>query len=195
MARLPTFPNLLDEALKLSITYLRRDNILKPNTHLNVVTNWTKKGKHIASINIEVKTADADGYIILDYSFNDKPIRYTIQLTSIKSNLGNGLIWYFVCPITNKRCRLLYQIQGYFYHRDAFPNTVYETQTRSKYMRYLETNFADMVGVNLLYDKIHQKHFKKYYNGKPTKRYKKLMERIRQAEAMQPDAHLKELAE
>ncbi|HLS10530.1 MAG TPA: hypothetical protein VK050_00050 [Flavobacteriaceae bacterium] len=192
MARNPTFPSLYDNALQLSITSLKNDNFIQSNIHRKGVSNWTIKGKHIASINIEVKTADAYGYIILDYSFNDKPISYKVGLTTIKSNLGNGLIWYFVCPKTNKRCRILYQIKGMFLHREAFPNAMYYTQTRCKLMRHLETKFGDMVGIHRLYDKIHQKHFKKYYNGKPTKRYKKLMERINKAQSIPYDVYFRE---
>lgn len=132
MARNPTFPDLLDEALQLSTTSLTKDYFLKSNTHQQGVCNWTIRGDHRASISLEVKTAETDGYVILDYKYNDKPVRYTIQLTTIKSNLGKGLIWYFVCPITNKRCRILYQLQGRFLHREAFSNAMYYTQIRSK---------------------------------------------------------------
>src|SRR5690625_7235669 len=79
-----------------------------------------------------------------------------------------------------------------FLHREAFPNAMYYTQTRCKLMRHLETKFGDMVGIHRLYDKIHQKHFKKYYNGKPTKRYKKLMERINKAQSIPYDVYFRE---
>ncbi|MCP4442054.1 MAG: hypothetical protein GY810_24355, partial [Aureispira sp.] len=32
------------------------------------------------------------------------------------------------------------------------------------------------------YEEIYSKHFKKYYNGKPTKRYKRLLQKIEDAE-------------
>ncbi|MDZ7847667.1 MAG: hypothetical protein U5L96_13370 [Owenweeksia sp.] len=37
-----------------------------------------------------------------------------------------------------------------------------------------------------LYRELHSKNFKKYYRGKPTKRYLRLMEQIKKAERIEP---------
>ncbi len=104
------------------------------------------------------------------------------MLVSIPSNLGKGKVWYFVCPHTNKRCRKLYLISGYFLHREAFNGCMYESQTKSKKWREMERVYGSYFKSDECYEELHKKHFKKFYNGKPTKRYLKLMQKISQSE-------------
>ncbi len=100
------------------------------------------------------------------------------------SNLGKGLIWYFLCPQTNKRCRKLYLIGGYFLHRTAFKGCMYKTQTKSKECRQLDKTLGVYFRIDNLYSQLSQKHFKKTYAGKPTKRYLRIMEQIQKTESI-----------
>ena len=60
-------------------------------------------------------------------------------------------------------------------HRTAFNGAMYESQTRSKNFRDL----ANLFGTNSNpHKKLNSKYFKKYYAGKPTKRYKKILTEI-----------------
>jgi len=99
-------------------------------------------------------------------------------------NLGKGLIWYFLCPQTNKRCRKLYSIGGYFLHREAFSGCMYETQTQSKKHRQLDKSLGAFFKTDDLYSQLYQKHFKKTYAGKPTKKYLRILEQIKKAESI-----------
>jgi len=83
------------------------------------------------SISINVNTQSEQPYIELDYNYRDKPRNYKVYLTSTPSNLDKGKIWYFLCPHTNKRCRKLYSIGGYFLHREAFKNCMYQSQSQT----------------------------------------------------------------
>jgi len=114
----------------------------------------------------------------LDYKFNDKPINYQVQLVTIPSNLGGGVYWFFICPHTGKRCRKLYLVDGYFFHRSAFQGCFYEKQTYSASKRQMDRAFALLFGADKLYEQIHSKHFKEHYKGEPTKRYKKIWSKI-----------------
>lgn len=109
------------------------------------------------------------------------------------SNLGNGDIWYFLCPVTKKRCRKLYSIGGYFLHREAFNSCMYESQTHSKYYRSLDKRFGGVFKQERLYEELYSKHFKKFYNGKPTKRYIKIMQEIEKTETINYDPFEAEL--
>ncbi len=100
------------------------------------------------------------------------------------SNLGKGLIWYFLCPQTNRRCRKLYSIGGYFLHREAFNGCMYETQTQSKKYRQLDKTLGAYFEIDNLYEELYKKNFKKTYAGKPTKRYLRIMEQIQKAESI-----------
>jgi hypothetical protein len=59
---------------------------------------------------------------------------------------------------------------------------MYEKQTYSKYGRSLDKIFGTYYGMEKAYEKIHSKHFKKYYAGKPTKKYLRILEQIQKAE-------------
>jgi hypothetical protein len=188
MPKFPTFPTLYDEALQINISKLKEWGYLKPNQIMRGTLNWTwRNSGRQNSISIEVNTQSETPYILLDYKYGDEPRKYKVYFTSTPSNLNRGEIWYFLCPQTNKRCRKLYSISGYFLHREAFRGCMYECQTQSKKWRELEKNFGAYFNNDELYMELHSKHFKKYYKGKPTKRYLRLMKKINEAESIHPD--------
>ena len=45
----------------------------------------------------------------------------------------------------------------------------------------LQKLFYEVFGIDLAYDKINAKHFKRFYNGKPTKKYLKCLEQIKRS--------------
>ena len=108
--------------------------------------------------------------------------KYKVQLISVPSNLGKGVIWYFVCPSKGKLCRKLYLADTYFYHREAFNDCLYEKQTQSKKSRYLDKMLGAYFKTVQLFEQLYKKNFKKQYAGKPTKKYLKLTQQIQKAE-------------
>lgn len=179
-----TFPTLYDEALQISISKLKEWKYLKPEQTKSGTLTWSRSGNQIGSISIRVNTHREQPYIELDYKYNDEPRNYKIRLVSIPSNLGKGFIWYFLCPQTNKRCRKLYLIGGYFLHREAFNGCMYESQIQSKRYRQLGKTLGAYLRTDDLYSQLHQKYFKKTYAGKPTKKYLRIMEQIQKLESI-----------
>lgn len=182
MPKFPTFPTLYDDVLQMNITKLKQWGYLKPNQIKSGQLDWSRNGEVFASISIRANTISQNPFIELDYNFNNDPRNYKVQLVSMPSNLGKGLIWYYLCPQTNNRCRKLYSIGGYFLHREAFNNCFYQSQVRSKYYRELDKNFSAFFKIDKIYEEMHSKHFTKYYNGKPTKRYLKLKKQLKEVE-------------
>lgn len=176
------FPTLYDSALQINISKLKSWGYLNTEQIKSGILNWSRNGNPTGSISIQVKTHSEQPYIELDYKYRDEPRNYKIQLVSIPSNLGKGLIWYFLCPATNKRCRKLYSIGGYFLHRDAFKGCMYESQTFSKYYRRLDKTLGVHFRTERLYEEVFKKHFKKTYAGRPTKKYLRIIEQIRKAD-------------
>ncbi len=182
MPKFPTFPTLYNEVLQLSISNLKEWEYLNPEQIKNGTLTWSRNGNKIGSISIKVNTHSEQPYIELDYKYRDEPRNYKVSLVSMPSNLGKGLIWYFLCPETNKRCRKLYSIGGYFLHREAFNGCMYETQTHSKKWRQIEKIYGNYFDSEKYYKELYSKHFRKYYKGKPTKRYLNLLAKIQDAE-------------
>jgi hypothetical protein len=96
--------------------------------------------------------------------------------------LGEGEILYFECPKTKNRCRNLYLIGDYFTHREAYKSVYYEKQTYSKRSRDLDRFYASFHEEEKAHLELNSKNFKKFYNGRPTKRYKRLIAIIKRCE-------------
>jgi hypothetical protein len=182
MPKPSTFPTLYNEALQLNISKLKEWGYLDPKQIKSGTLNWLRNGNPTGSISIQVNTYCERPYIILDYKFKDEPRNYKVYFTTSPSNLQLGEIWYFICPQTKKRCRKLYLISGYFLHREAFNGCVYESQTQSKKYRQLDKTFGAYFRTDDLYSQLYNKHFKKTYAGKPTKKYLRIIEQIQKAE-------------
>lgn len=179
-----TFPTLYDDMITVSISFLSNIGYLKPGHRRNGVITWSRNGNKIGSISIRVNTLPESPYLELDYKYNEAPINYRVQLVSAPSNLGKGVVWFFICPHTGKRCRKLYSIGGYFYHRSAFRGCMYEKQTQSKKSRYLDKTLGAYFRTDELFEMLYKKHFKKHYAGKPTKKYLKITRQIQLADSI-----------
>ena len=179
-----TFPTLYNEALQIHISKLKGWGYLDPEQIKIGTLNWSSNGNPTGSISIKVDTHSEQPYIELDYKYRDVPRNYKVYLTSTPSNLNRGKIWYFICPQTKKRCRILYSIGGYFLHREAFKGCMYETQTQSKKYRQLDKTLGAYFKSDHLYSELYKKNFKKTYAGKPTKKYLRIMEQIQKAESI-----------
>ena len=138
--------------------------------------------------------ASVPPYIELDYKYRDEPRKYRVRLVSVPSNLGAGEVWYFLCPHTGKRCRILYSVGGWFLHREAFRRVYYDSQVQSKKTR----NYMHVVGplfkTDKLYDELYKPYFKRYYAGKPTKRYARIQKKLERSEKVSVENYEKVVA-
>lgn len=176
MGRHSTNRVVIDEALKLKTKDLKRFGYLKEFSVITGVMCWSSNFGNKSEINLSLN--NYNNLLTLSYKSNGKAIRYDVQIIYITSNLGKGQIPLFICPATNKKCRNLYLVNGYFLHRTASKNVIYDSQTQSKYYRFLDKNFGKAFKVEAYYREIYSKHFKTHYKGKLTKRYKMLLNKI-----------------
>lgn len=137
MGRYSTSPHLYDECLQLSTTMLKEYGYLNENQLHSGVISWTSIHS-ISKITIRVNTFK--NIVTLDYSVRGAPKKYDIKLVTMNSNIGDGKIWFFICPFTNKRCRKLYLGSEYFAHRTAYTG-MYSGQTESKWYRKMSKLF------------------------------------------------------
>lgn len=186
MPKPATYPYLFDEALQMNVTKLKKWGYLEPGHVLSATLRWGNNENLRGSISITVNTKAQRPFIELDYKFRDEPRKYHVYLTTKPSNLGNGNIWYFICPATGKLCRKLYCLGGYFLHREAFKGYMYESQIFSKKWREMDKLYSAFFNERI-YEQIYKKHLKKTYAGKPTKKYAKLMIELAKAERISVD--------
>ena len=183
MAKWSSMPDEVESARTIKMKFLRDNDIVKPNNFRSGSLIWTSTNGNKNSISYSVRTEDAEGVLRLNYVHNEINKRdYEVKLITRKSNLCDGLIWFFVCPNSKKVCRILHLNSGYFLHRTVFNNFYYEQQTKSKKWRLLYSkSFSDAFRDDLYFE-MHKKNMKKFYKGKITRTFKRLLVRKRNAE-------------
>ncbi len=183
MGRYPTYPTLFNEALQLSITKLKKWDYLKKDQLKSGIISWSRNGDKIASISIMVNTHSNPPYVELNYQHNGINKNYKIHLVSVSSNLGKGEFYLFVCPVTNKRGRKLYLINGQFVHRSAYAG-MYESQIKSKSLRQLEKTLGALFNYDNVNRETYSKGYTRYYKGKPTRKYKRVLKALKKTEGI-----------
>ena len=169
-----------EDCRRLKISDLKKLGCLTYGQHGTMPLIWKSNGEVTAKINIHLYITSEDPKIILEYTCNGDPRKYQIDLITMPSNLGRGVIWYFRCHYTGKLCRQLYLADGYFLHRSGLKNTIYSIQNYSKKSRQLYKYFGGLDSVDNAEKKIYAKYSKPYYNGQQTKWYKKSMKYLKQ---------------
>jgi hypothetical protein len=179
MGRYSTGAITTGEAQRIEISYLFKQGFISRGKGIQGTLSWNN-GNRIGFIS---ELSEGKQEIRLYYQ-NQKPtgeindLDYRIQLSSIPSNLGRGLIWYFICPISGRKARILYKCYGslYFKSRKAYQGRIYYScQIASKNNLHNERYFSLEKEIGKLKPLIR----KKQYQGKETR----LQERIRKLEA------------
>ncbi|WP_242093617.1 hypothetical protein [Aestuariivivens sediminicola] len=182
MPKFPSYPLLFDELLSLSVSDLKKLGYLQQGKLKSGKLQWSRYGQVTSSIGVMVDFIKKAPRLRLNYNCNGNKYDYWVSFQSVLSNLGFGEVWFFICPFTHKRCRKLHLINGSFMHRSNLPSGMYESQTKSKSWRHLDKVYGSLFKMDRLYEELYSKHFKTHYNGKPTKRYLRLMEQIQKAD-------------
>lgn len=144
--------------------------------------HWTRPSGSRITIKFHLYTDGSTGTLTLYYGLNNgNEVIENIALVSQSSNLGRGVCWYFICPKTGNKCRVLFFYKGYFVHRKALSGFYYLQQTKSRKNRDL---YSRAVKDNIN-DEILEEYYKPYrritYAGKYTKPFTRLTKRLEKA--------------
>ena len=162
---------IIDEMHTINIKSLNEWGYLNADTRKGGTITWRMRGEVTGSINIESELAIGVSALVLSYNSGGEAIRYGVKLITRESNLGLGVYWLFVCPVTGRACRKLYLYNRRFVSRHAIPGALYDRQTWSRYGRALATFFEG--------DEPPPRRLKRHYRGKPTPRYLQYMRKQR----------------
>jgi hypothetical protein len=165
---------------RIELSYFIKKNLFKKHSFSSGVMSWNCRGENTGSISYETVFNDTDKYIRLKYTITDNQgiktnYDYKINLIPVKSNLGIGNVYYFECPVSYQKCRVLYLAYSshYFKCRSAYQHRIYyEIQRVSKQFYYLQRYFD----IEKQLDKIYygKKYFKETYRGQETRAYKRI---------------------
>ncbi|MEZ4941150.1 MAG: hypothetical protein R3D58_09790 [Saprospiraceae bacterium] len=192
MAKTPTFPLILDRCYTVSIGDMKRWGSLVPGQYKSGSVYWERAGSREASVGYFafISREPGQAYIQFNYTCDGEQIQWRVPLLSVPSNLGKGLVWFFRCPVTGKRCKKLHFIDRRFMHRSAVRGAMYKRQTESKKYRKLNRFFdAYEIGADVLAE-MEKPYFKEEYQGKPTRRCLRL---IRKAERVERRVNVREV--
>lgn len=165
------YPLIINNMKRLCVQTFVNGGCIKQGYVVQGISNWTTQGEVTSSISFKIDYTKQEPIIILDYSNEQKDYSISIQITSVKSNLGKGKIYYFICPETKKRCKYLTLFRCEFIHRTALPYAFYESQWYSKKIRFCDKVLKIQNKHYKALDLIDSKHFKREYNKRLTKTF------------------------
>lgn len=176
MSKPYTAPLLINQQKTLTTGFLSKSGYLKPNKQATGGTGWTSNRNKDLDIQItSIMEKDNERIILKYYAFNGQLIEQTIYLVGRLSNLGKGAVWFFICPFNDTICRNLIFVNNRFMHRSNLKNAMYSIQAESKRWRKIFQLMPNIPTCKAYLKEPEARYYKRYYNGKLTKRYKKYL--------------------
>src|SRR5690349_11165343 len=103
-------------------------------------------------------------------------MNYNIIIIGMPSNLGKGLVYYFLCPFTHKKCKILYKGYGalHFRSRESYSHRIYyPCQLSSRLDKHNDRYWA----IEKKLEGLDKKYTKYHYRGRKTAK-KQRIERL-----------------
>ncbi|MDH4203412.1 MAG: hypothetical protein OEV87_11045 [Phycisphaerae bacterium] len=180
----------VEQATQLSIFKLKEFGLLRG--HCGSTLTWTRRlSGHETSIGIwvdihqlyaKVNYTNTNGY-----TGEKTDLDYKIPLTTTPCHLG-GVRYWFICPLTvdgvycGRRVGTLYLASGKYFGCRHCHNLSYESRNESRLGRF------GQMGYFLVLDRKLEERYKKlkrrYYAGKPTRKYKQILKLERQLDSI-----------
>lgn len=156
----------IDFYLSLSIKDCKQMGFLAPDALKTGTINWLRNGEKTASITFATDTRKNTALML--YQYEGEPVKEVIKLMYQQSNLkGNRRgYYYFVCPVSGKRCRKLYLVNGKFVGRAAF-RPLYQQQAQSRKQR--NSSVSKRLELLIAVDRYQRQRYRREtYKGKQT---------------------------
>lgn len=174
----------VEDTLDLDVSFLRRHRYFQRSSSGTIT--WTRSGawgERKNSVGIRSFMKDPEGaYIRINYSQTDrgtgekKDFNYQIPLATTECNFG-GIRYWFICPwykngrYCGRRVGKIYKDGDYFACRHC-----YELSYRSRNENRRFALFSHFFNAERRYEELKKKTKRRFYAGKPTKKYMRLME-------------------
>ncbi|WP_176168095.1 hypothetical protein [Novosphingobium mathurense] len=110
----------VEDMLALDIRALRRLGVIQPGECIIDTLHWSIGGLSASSVRLRVDLSNIErgGTMTVSGNMPDGTISQNIAIDRVPSSLG-GWRYYFLCPVTGRRCEVLYYTGGRFASRDA----------------------------------------------------------------------------
>lgn len=146
------------------------------------------------AVSISIELGSEGGRVLLTHNLHKgNEVTNSITLTPTPSNLGVGLVWFFVCPWSGKKCRTLYHAysSGMFQSREAYKGRYgyplnYDSQVQCKTNYHCSRFWHYSEKIDSLYGK------RKTYKGRSNLNAQKVegwTERMKSADKKRREPH------
>lgn len=110
----------VEDALSLDIRVLRRLEVVRAGECVCDTVRWSIDGLSAPSARLRIDLSDIErgGAMMIIANMPDGAINQRIAIEAVPSTLG-GWRCYFVCPVTARRCEILYYAGCRFASRDG----------------------------------------------------------------------------
>lgn len=110
----------VEDMLALDIRRLRRLGVVRAGECVCDTVRWSIGGLSASSARLRVDLSDIErgGMMTITGDMPDGIVKQRVAIVTAPSPLG-GWRCYFVCPVTARRCEVLYCARGRFASRDA----------------------------------------------------------------------------
>lgn len=134
------------------------------------------KFERVATLLLTLNIEQDNDFLELEYELPNEVINYKVFLTALPSNLGAGLVYFFNCPISGKKCRKLFFNGRLFVSRGSLDNPHYSKQTESKKKRdALMFDRKLLKSLEIVLSGL-KPYFKSKYKGRVTPKRKKVIQ-------------------
>jgi hypothetical protein len=110
----------VEEMLTLDIRVLRRLGVVRPGECTCDTVQWSIGGLSASSVRLRVDLSDIErgGVMAIIGEMPNGAIKQHVAIEMVPSPFG-GHRCYFICPITSRRCEVIYYAGGRFGSREA----------------------------------------------------------------------------
>lgn len=110
----------VEDALTLDIRALRRLGVVRAGECVCDTVRWSIGGLSAPNARLRVDLSDIErgGTMTITGDMPDGTIKQRVAIEGVPSSLG-GWRCYFICPVTARRCEVLYYARGRFASRAA----------------------------------------------------------------------------
>ncbi len=175
----------VEDCRSLSISFLKKQGYFSEPCCMSGRIFWTNSyGEETGSVGIVISTLEGENYVRFHYTVTDRnsgektDYDYKVQLTTSRCNYG-GMRYWFICPLSKngvycgRRVGKLYLAPGanYFGCRHCY-DLSYESRNEPRLARFGGLGYP--LKVERQYEDLYKQIKRWTYQGKPTKKARKL---------------------
>lgn len=185
-----------EAARKMPMTFLKEHRYLEPNSLRYGNIQWNINGEPTGSVGIIVSTHSDDMYVRIQCTHTDRytdekeDLDYRIRLTTTRPYFG-GIRHWFICPLSvngipcMRRIGVMYLEGKYFGCRHCYDLAYYSQYDKIPACVGL---FGEILRLEGQINEIESKSRVRFWKGRPTKRYARVLKKKRRMAFIAPDA-------